>query len=610
MKNHFVKTVELLKCNFRTLFLFEILYRLVGLLVVYPIVNQLLVISIRLTGNQYIISSGLFDYLYKPTTIMMFLLIFIVFALYVTYEIIALSILFHTSSYNETIGLQTLLIASFRRARFVFKRYHLLIMSSSMIFFLLVEGLHVAGIASTINMPTVVVQELNDNSIYYIFIGISLFILILLFIETIFFELQCTVETPKIKENFTHSTSILKQNRLKLISEFLFINGLMNGALYLIYIIILAILSFVIRIFYMDIAIFGYILTLFYSIYLVIGLIATIFLLPVNFAWINVWYYENKKTPVSLTQKEILMIKRNKPLSNVFFQRLLGSVSLLLLVLSVIVISNSTLSIERISVFNNPSIISHRGAGDYAPENTLSSIDKGLELGADAIEIDVRFTSDGIPVLMHDTSVTRTTDEDRYVRVNQLTLDEIKELDAGSWYSAEYAGEQIPTLEEALAHVNKRTIIYIDLKDGYQNSADILVTIINNTDMQDHVKILSFKQTLLEEIKEKEPKIETLLLLNSFLGDIDSLTENDSIDYYGFKNTYLELNSEVIFELQSAGKGVYVWTINDIDRIRLMNELNVDGIITDTPVLAREVVYSDNTNDIYTQIIQRLFKRQ
>lgn len=107
--------------------------------------------------------------------------------------------------------------------------------------------------------------------------------------------------------------------------------------------------------------------------------------------------------------------------------------------------------------------IGHRGTTLFAPENTLPAFEKAIELDFEYVEIDVRYTRDGVPVLLHDSDLDRTTNGSGWV--GGLTLDEIKLLDAGSWFSDEFIGTRVPTLEEALEIMQGRICIYWDTKE-------------------------------------------------------------------------------------------------------------------------------------------------
>lgn len=609
MKKHLLKTIELLRFNWKILVIFEIVYRLFGLAIIFPLANQLLYISVKLTGNEYLINNDLLEYVSSPYTIIIGLIMLLIVGIYITYEIVVLSIFFHCSYYKQKIGIYTLFISSLQKLKLVLKKYHILIIFSSMIFLFLVEGLHLVGIASTIEIPSIIYEDLQSAKWFYPSLIFFIFVISVLFIETIFFELQCTIESTHIRSNFSHSNSILKKNRLKVMFEFLSVNFVINLLFYIIYFLLIGIVAIVLYIFKDDSVVYPLLLTLLYTVYLVVGFVATIILIPMNFAWINVWYYERKTNVVFDTQNELDTIMTKRPFSTKIVSRFITILSVILVIIIIFIFTSVSRNPSHLELFNTPSVIAHRGGGKFAPENTVSAINKGIELGADSIEIDVRFTSDGIPILMHDATLGRTTNDTLNRSVNTLTLEEIKLLDAGSWFDLEYSDEQVPTLVEALEAIDIYTEILIELKTSYPDSDDIIVDIIEAASVESRVKIISFDRELLQEIKLKNEKIETLLLLSSFVGDIDSLINLDYIDHIGFKYGTIRDNQQYIRVLQQSGKGVYVWIVNDETLITEMIHLNVNGIITDAPLLTRELVYSDSLKSEFTQLLERVFTR-
>ena len=106
--------------------------------------------------------------------------------------------------------------------------------------------------------------------------------------------------------------------------------------------------------------------------------------------------------------------------------------------------------------------IAHRGASGLAPENTLASVKRALEIGVDLVEIDIHLTADGHPVVIHDRMVERTTDGTGLI--STMTLAQVKELDAGSWFGAEFRGEQIPTLEEVMLICRRKALVLVETK--------------------------------------------------------------------------------------------------------------------------------------------------
>ncbi|MGD9799201.1 MAG: glycerophosphodiester phosphodiesterase [Parvularculaceae bacterium] len=128
-------------------------------------------------------------------------------------------------------------------------------------------------------------------------------------------------------------------------------------------------------------------------------------------------------------------------------------------------------------------VVGHRGTKKFAPENTVAAFNKAIEMGARSIEMDVRATKDGEFVVMHDPFVNRTTNGRGLV--SQMTLAEIRALDAGSWFGPEFAGERVPTLREALRAVKGRSAVDIDFKSGPQNSAELIATILDEEGFDD-----------------------------------------------------------------------------------------------------------------------------
>ena len=149
--------------------------------------------------------------------------------------------------------------------------------------------------------------------------------------------------------------------------------------------------------------------------------------------------------------------------------------------------------------------IAHRGASGSAPENTLAAFEKAIEIGVDAVELDLHGTADGEVVVIHDTSLDRTTNH--CGRVNQTTLETIKRADAGGWFAPEFVGEPVPTLVEALECIAKQTIAVLEIKDPL--IAEAVVAIIRETHTRDLTVIISFHTAVLQTVRSLEPRIPT-----------------------------------------------------------------------------------------------------
>ena len=217
----------------------------------------------------------------------------------------------------------------------------------------------------------------------------------------------------------------------------------------------------------------------------------------------------------------------------------------------------------------------HRGYSTVAPENTLSALEAcaGFVVGS---EFDARQTSDGELILMHDSTVDRTTDGSGSVA--SMTFDEIRALDAGSWFSPQYAGEQVPTLLEAVQTCKSIGITAcIEVKSGdVSKYYDVLEP------YKDCVEIHSFNWSFLNSLDAMDSGFTTVAIGS---GDLAAKlpTMPSCIDKVSWAHS--SLSESVIQTTHDAGKDVYAWTVNDSSRMQTLIDWNVDGILSDNAVM-------------------------
>lgn len=225
----------------------------------------------------------------------------------------------------------------------------------------------------------------------------------------------------------------------------------------------------------------------------------------------------------------------------------------------------------------------HRGASAVCPENTMAAFRKALELGATGIETDVQMTKDGKLILIHDESVNRTTNGQGLVK--DYTLEEIQQLEAGSWFQESFRGEHLPSLEELLLLTkDKETIINIELKNGiiqYPELEERVIATIRSFGMEDRIVISSFNHYSLVKCKSIAPEIRTGILYMEGLYEPWEYAKTVCADAL-HANKYAVL-PEWIEEAKASGIVYHPFTVNDSEEMKRLIAAKVAGIITDHP---------------------------
>ena len=233
-------------------------------------------------------------------------------------------------------------------------------------------------------------------------------------------------------------------------------------------------------------------------------------------------------------------------------------------------------------------IFAHRGSKGTHPENTLASFKEAVRVGSDGIELDVHLTKDGYLVVIHDETVDRTTNGTGEIR--NLTLAEIKAMDAGSWFHNKYAGEKIPTLEEVLLLLTELGFngqLNIELKTDviqYKGLVEKCLALQSAKDWPFAIVYSSFNPYTLVELKQANPSQEIGLLFESkeWADKGDAMLEKESY------HPDLKLLDWAI-EWNRNQLPLRVWTVNEDTDINRCFELQIEAIFTDYPEKALQL---------------------
>ncbi len=229
-------------------------------------------------------------------------------------------------------------------------------------------------------------------------------------------------------------------------------------------------------------------------------------------------------------------------------------------------------------------VFGHRGAKAYAPMNTLPAFELALAQGAHGIELDVHRSRDGHPVVCHDFTVDATSNGTGVV--TQMTLAELKALDAGSWFSSAFAGAQIPTLDEVFEAVGHKLIVNVEIKsmDAAQTDGveEVVADCIRRHGMTDRVIVSSFNPYTLIRFRKIAPEVAIgfLHMAAAAMPTADVMADQP---YEAFHPYYQDVTPKLVAQTHAAGRVVNTWTVNDpADALRL-RDWGVDCVITDNP---------------------------
>jgi len=228
--------------------------------------------------------------------------------------------------------------------------------------------------------------------------------------------------------------------------------------------------------------------------------------------------------------------------------------------------------------------IGHRGFPTAAPENTLESFERAIEAGADMVEFDVALTKDGVPVVIHDAKVGRTTDGKG--TVSEMDWEELRKLDAGRWFSREFAGERIPSLEEVLELTAHRISLNVEIKEEAVTKAvdggveAKVVQTLEKFGLVEFTVVSSFSRLAIERVKKLAPTQSTALLLpRAPAKGVRAILAPHGADALHVSTS--GLTEKLVKEARAEGIPLRIYTVNGGPQMREYLDWGVDGIFTD-----------------------------
>jgi len=422
------------------------------------------------------------------------------------------------------------------------------------------------SIFNSIEIPRFIMDDINSKLINRVYLSIIWVIFIILSIRWIFVMHIITLENKVIKYPLKESASLVKKNFRRLI-KFITTMVIFNIAISFMTVLTMFLLASIIMALTPS-AYEAMVSIVVASIMSIIFFILSFIVPPLNIIILTKFYLEINSKVINI---DLVNKKKVSIIDQLFASKKLLFSIFVIAITVVSFISYSTIDHAK----NNIEITAHRGSVYEAPENTIAAIEQAIKNGADFVEFDVRETKDHQVIVLHDDTFKRTTGVNK--KSYELTLKEVKQLDAGSFFSQDYKGEEIPTLEEVMDYAKGKIKLNIEIKpDAHSKHLVREVTrIIEEKKMDYSCVVTSLDYDALLEVKRLNPRIKIGYIILIVIGDLSKL----EVDFYSIEETYV--TETMVADAHKLGREVHIWTINSEEGMDYAIELGVDNIITD-----------------------------
>ena len=586
----------------RQVWIFEFAYKLVAFAVIFPIVLLAINSLMKIAGISYLTNEYIQRVITHPIVIIAIFIAICVFVFYCTYEMTYLSVCFETKRTSCNASIVDIFYNSYKVFRRVFKPKHI---GLSIFYFISIMASNVTVLFN------ILYSETNTNLIkmyvlrnhWYIKAAVILVFVIMfaVVIPGIYAMNICMMEGLGFREAYKKSARMVKKHPVGTISALVVYNLFILAIIGITYVLISVFLVAGVKLLnmaYLGNAIF---LSALRTERFIIKCILVCVAIPLSFSAITHMYY--RYTDIDDITFEFIDIQEGPARRRRIAYAVIMAAALVADACYLLISFNNN-PFENVAIFHETKVMAHRGASTEAPENTMAAFQKAIDDMADYIELDVQLTNNGEVIVMHDSNAYRTTGVD--ANIVNMTYKEVKTLDAGSWFSDEYVGENVPSLKEVLELTQGKIKLNIELKpaDNGTALAKNTVQLIEKYNMVNDCVITSFSESALKAVKTYNQEIKVGYILSAAYGDFYDMK---NVDFFSVNAAFL--SKRTIDAIHNSGKRVYAWTVNNKESIKNLTNKGVDGIITDNPVLARETIYSRDTSETIINMIRYVFNQ-
>ena len=595
---------KILSINGKTLVEFEFVFKLVTVLIAMPLFLGMFDLLMKISGYSYLTLENVVSFLVHPFTLFFLLLFIVLLAVYNLFDMTTVLTILDQSYQKKQIGILDAVRLSARKCGKLFRSRNFLLL---FLILLLVPFLNLgmaSGLISTIQIPQFALSYIRKNQTLLLSAGIVMVLLVVLLLRVIYSLHYSVLENIKLKEAVKRSCQLGKRKHLK---DFLVLAAVQIGisAVYSLCVVVgiflIVVIDHVLGRFALFNSIISVIIWMFNTVLVVIF---TALSIPASYTCISVLYYARKQELGEEINSFVLNDEKQAEKRNRHLRVTVSLITIAAVVMGTVFISGLYRGRYNLNVeyARTTEVTAHRGASVDYPENTMSAFIGAKELGADWIELDVQQTKDGEIIVMHDKNFKRTTGVNK--NTWELTYEEVSQLDAGSYFGAEFQGERIPLLSEVIEFAKENNIrLNIELKpNGHETDFEkCVIDIIVEYDFVEDCVITSQIYRVMENVKAYNEEIETVYVMGLAYGNITIL---EAADHFSIEAA--SVTGRLVSRVHGEGKELYAWTANTQASIQRMIELNVDNIITDNIPLAKDTIYAEKSSDLINEYVRML----
>ena len=593
-------TWQIIRQNWKNILLFELLYRGITTPVYMRLVSRGIRLALRAAGYSYLTPANIGSFLIRPATLLALVLLAFVGILILSLETAGLITAFQGSAYYQKLTPLHILWGGIQKMKdeTVKRNGHLTLFLTAQ--YLLIHLPFIMRTVVRYKPANFIFQELKKQPVAVAFLVILLIFGILAAIPRCLTVYGCMIEQKNFHSGVVRSWQMTHKRKWKITSLAMFWELAVIVLAVAVYAASVCIAAVCVVRFSRQSLAMAVLLSVADKLETGIIYLASILATVAVYAALSVAYYQYGNRRFHAERWDFGYPSKGSVNRRTLAAVLTAVVCVGMFYIYDLVRNGSELSEELLITTE---ITAHRGSSRTAPENTIPAIEAAIEELADSAEIDVQMTADGVIVLGHDASLKRVAGVNRSIA--SMTFDELEQLDVGSWFSSVYTGTRVPALSEVLELCDQKIGLNIEIKYVGKNSElpEKTAEMIKEYGMENQCVITSTNLSYLKRVKEVLPEIRTGYIISAAYGNFYS---SDDVDFISLRSGFV--TSDLMRNAHEQGKAVYAWTVNTKNEMERLTLLGVDGIITDRPVLAREIVYREDATESLFEYLKAVLR--